>query len=142
MPEAQAQFSLGRGVTLDNHTNSLAEVSDNMQRHLHICTPQHSSGPWSFSASDSAPGSQTKQPRIRVDQFCVYGDLDGAKKLSFLIEYMHPHKLSVGSLRAGLRSMVLRRDIVDQTTIPVYREHADGSKEGDEAAKKAKLGYG
>ncbi|MCJ1449402.1 MAG: hypothetical protein MMC23_009922, partial [Stictis urceolatum] len=35
MPEARADFGLGQGVTFDNHINSLAEISDDIQRRLH-----------------------------------------------------------------------------------------------------------
>ena len=142
MPKARADFGLGQGVTFDNHINSLAEISDDIQRRLHVRTPEHSPSCSSdSSASDSASGSPTKQPRTRGDQFCVYGDVNGAKKLLFLIEYKPPHKLFTGNLRAGLRDMNLKKDVFNRTTIPVFRERGGSSTDGDETAREAKLQY-
>ena len=77
IPAARDEFHLGDGVQFDNHANSLESLSNHPSR----------------------SGSS------RPDQFCIHRVDNGAKSLLTTVEYKPPHKLSVESLRNGLRSM-------------------------------------
>ena len=49
---------------------------------------------------------------------CVFRNIDGNRSLLFVREYKAAHKLSVEYLRAGLRPMNVREDVVQRPTIP------------------------
>ncbi|KAL9122915.1 MAG: hypothetical protein Q9187_000527 [Circinaria calcarea] len=113
MDPARTQFQLGQGVTFDNHTNSLSDAAEEVQQYLHIRTPRASPQP----SSSSSSGSDSKPTRTRADQFCVFRNSDGIRKLLLVVEYKPPHKLSVGNLQAGFRPMNIE-DILMAATIP------------------------
>ncbi|MCJ1267059.1 hypothetical protein MMC22_006944 [Lobaria immixta] len=115
---ARDRFGLGRGVTFENHTNSLSDTAEEVQEHLHIRTPPMRSS--SFS-SDLNSDPHSKPTQTRADQFCVYSNLDGNKNLLFVVEYKPPHKLTTGNLKAGCREMKIEK-ILGQATTPTESE--------------------
>ena len=94
IPAAQDEFHLGNGVQFDNHANSLESQSNQPSR----------------------SGSS------RPDQFCIHRVDDGAKSLLATVEYKPPHKLPVGSLRNGLRSMDFWEKVAKARTVPTTEE--------------------
>lgn len=80
IPDARREFQLGSGIQFDNHADALDgdEVSQ-----LEASNPQ----------------------RPRPDQFCIHRVDGSTNSLLTTVEYKPPHKLSVESLRAGLRPM-------------------------------------
>ena len=94
IPAARGEFHLGDGVQFDNHANSLE--------------------------------TQSKQPSrsgsSRPDQFCIHRVDNGAKSLLTSVEYKPPHKLSVESLRNGLRSMNFLEKVVKARDVPTTEE--------------------
>lgn len=68
--------------------------------------------------SDNAEEVLERQKRSRTDQACVFRNIHGNRSLLFVREYKAAHKLSVDYLRAGLRPMNLREDVVQRPTIP------------------------
>ncbi|KIX92010.1 uncharacterized protein Z520_12281 [Fonsecaea multimorphosa CBS 102226] len=53
-----------------------------------------------------------------IDPACVFRDSDGKRSLLLVREYKAAHKLSPEHLRAGLRPMDVRDEVVQRTTIP------------------------
>ena len=145
MPEAQAELDLEGKTVFENHPNSLNDVAEEVQQRLHLHTPRTRSSPSiSSSSSESGSTSQTplKQPSTRADQFCVYRETNGAKRLLFLVEYKPPHKLSTGNLRAGLRDMDLKKEVFDRVKIPAYKEKPEEQMTPvDEDIRQEKLQY-
>lgn len=80
IPDARREFQLGSGIQFDNHTNVLDEDEDGQSE---ASNPQ----------------------RPRPDQFCIHRVDGSTNSLLTTVEYKPPHKLSVESLRAGLRPM-------------------------------------
>jgi hypothetical protein len=68
--------------------------------------------------SDNAEEVLARQKRSRTDQACVFRNIHGNRSLLFVREYKAAHKLSVEYLRAGLRPMNLREDVVQRLMIP------------------------
>jgi hypothetical protein len=91
MPEAQSLLNQCNEIEFENHLNTL---SDNVEEVLE------------------------RQKRSRTDQACVFRNIQGTRSLLFVREYKAAHKLSVEYLRAGLRPMNLREDVVQRPTIP------------------------
>lgn len=52
--------------------------------------------------SESGDGMGLRQKTSRIDQACVFRQVDGKRCLSLVREYTAPHKLTVEYLRAGL----------------------------------------
>ncbi|KAI2887417.1 hypothetical protein CBS11852_7480 [Aspergillus niger] len=100
LPAARDEFSLGDGVQFSNHTNSLNE--------------------------NGAPEADASQPsnvhHPRPDQFCIHRVDDNTTNLLTSVEYKPPHKLSVATLRMGLRPMDLWKDMVRSNKIPTNQE--------------------
>ena len=145
IPEAQAGLGLDEKIEFDNHANSLSDMAKEVQERLHLHTPRASPSQSSLSTS-SEPISMSppspKRPRARADQFCVYGESGGTRRLLFLIEYKPPHKLSVGNLRAGLRNMNIKEEVFDRIKIPVFKEKPEEQMTtADEDARQEKLQY-
>ncbi|OAP55383.1 hypothetical protein AYL99_10356 [Fonsecaea erecta] len=66
-----------------------------------------------------APQSETKRPRpSAVDQACIFRHSSGERSLLVVREYKAAHKLSTAYLRAGLRPMAVRAEVVQRATIP------------------------
>lgn len=80
IPDARREFQLGSGIQFDNHTNVLDEDEDGQSE---ASNPQ----------------------RPRPDQFCIHRVDGSTNSLLTTVEYKPPHKLSVESLRTGLRPM-------------------------------------
>ena len=152
IPKARAELGLGEKIKFENHTNSLSdqaeevqeriiEVTEGVRRGLRFRTP---SPPSLTSSSETEATSEAKPrlPRTRADQFCVYGEENAVNRLLFLVEYKAPHKLSVGNLKAGVRDMDIKEEVLDRVKIPVYKEkpEADMTPE-DEIARQEKLQY-
>ena len=94
IPEARAEFRLGNGVRFDNHANAL-DRDDETDASL---------------PSNSRPS--------KPDQFCIHR-MDGNRStLLTTVEYKPPHKLSVASLRGGLRPMDFWREVVQPDRLP------------------------
>ena len=90
-PEAQALVNRCGELEFENHLNSLSENAEEVLE---------------------------RQRRSRIDQACVSRNIDGNRTLSFVREYKAPQKLTVEYLRAGLRSMDVREEVVQRLTIP------------------------
>ncbi|CAG8945137.1 unnamed protein product [Penicillium salamii] len=94
IPEAREEFRLGNGVRFDNHANALDKDDE---------------------ADASLPS--TSRPS-KPDQFCIHR-MDGNRStLLTTVEYKPPHKLSVASLRRGLRPMDFWREVVQPDRVP------------------------
>ena len=92
MTAAQKLVNHCTGVEFSNHLNALAEESV----------------------------SEGKRPRLSpVDQGCVYRRVDGKRSLLLIREYKPAHKLTSPYLRAGLRPMTIRDEVVQRATIPI-----------------------
>jgi hypothetical protein len=85
LPAARDESGLGDGIQFSNHTNSLNENE-------------------AIEADASQPSS-VHHPR--PDQFCIHRVDDNTTTLLTSVEYKPPHKLSVATLRMGLRPMNL-----------------------------------
>ncbi|KAJ6105282.1 hypothetical protein N7523_010092 [Penicillium sp. IBT 18751x] len=100
LPAARDEFGLGDGIQFSNHTNSLNE--------------------------NGAPEADASQPsnvhHPRPDQFCIHRVDDNTTTLLTSVEYKPPHKLSVATLRMGLRPMDLWKDMVRSNKIPTNQE--------------------
>ncbi|KAL4994947.1 hypothetical protein BDV10DRAFT_142818 [Aspergillus recurvatus] len=97
IPAAREEFMLGDGIWFDNHTNALTESQaelDASHPHPHISR------------------------RPRPDQFCIHRVDGSTNSLLLTVEYKPPHKLSVETLRAGLRPMELWEEMVKCNTVP------------------------
>ena len=95
IPEAQPLLNGCKELEFENHLNSLSENAEDVLE---------------------------RQKRSRIDQACVFRNIDGNRSLSFVREYKAPHKLTVEYLRAGLRHMDVREDVVQRLTIPQESE--------------------
>jgi Phosphotransferase enzyme family len=91
IPEAQSLLNECDEVEFENHLNTL---------------------------SDNAEEVLERQKRSRTDQACVFRNIHGDRSLLFVREYKAAHKLSVEYLRAGLRPMNLREEVVQRPMIP------------------------
>ncbi|CAG7934244.1 unnamed protein product [Penicillium olsonii] len=100
LPAARDEFGLGDGIQFSNHTNSLTENE----------TPE----------ADASQPSSIHHPR--PDQFCIHRVDDTTTTLLTSVEYKPPHKLSVATLRMGLRPMDLWKDMVRSNKIPTNQE--------------------
>ncbi|KKK15428.1 hypothetical protein AOCH_007772 [Aspergillus ochraceoroseus] len=97
IPSAREEFCLGDGMWFENHANTLEEnPPENQQR---------------------ADSSSTNRPS-RPDQFCIHRVNGNTMALLTTVEYKPPHKLSIETLRDGLRSMNFYHEIVEQETVP------------------------
>ncbi|CAG8161735.1 unnamed protein product, partial [Penicillium nalgiovense] len=97
---ARDEFGLGDGIQFSNHTNSLNENE-------------------AIEADASQPSS-VHNPR--PDQFCIHRVDGNTTTLLTSVEYKPPHKLSVSTLRLGLRPMDLWKDMVKSNKIPTNQE--------------------
>ncbi|KAF4154937.1 hypothetical protein KXV55_002810 [Aspergillus fumigatus] len=94
IPEAREEFRLGNGVWFDNHANALDEDDE-------------------VDASEPSTIKPSKP-----DQFCIHR-MDGNRStLLTTVEYKPPHKLSVASLREGLRPMNFWQEVVQPDRVP------------------------
>lgn len=93
---ARDEFGLGDGIQFNNHTNSLNKNE-------------------AIKADTSQPSS-IHYPR--PNQFCIHRVDDNTITLLTSVEYKPPHKLSIATLRMGLRLMDLWKDIVRSNKIP------------------------
>ncbi|KAJ5932869.1 hypothetical protein N7516_007358 [Penicillium verrucosum] len=100
LPAARDELCLGDGIQFSNHTNSL---NDND----------------TTEADASQPSSV---PNPRPDQFCIHRVDGNTATLLTTVEYKPPHKLPVATLRIGLRSMDLWKDMVKSNKIPTNKE--------------------
>ncbi|KAJ5152424.1 hypothetical protein N7492_009704 [Penicillium capsulatum] len=100
IPPARDEFGLGDGIRFSNHTNSL---NDN-----------------EAIEADASQPSSVHHPR--PDQFCIHRVDGNASTLLTTVEYKPPHKLSVATLRMGLRPMDLWKEMVRSNKIPTNQE--------------------
>lgn len=68
--------------------------------------------------SDNEEEVLERQKRSRTDQACVFRSIQGNRSLLFVREYKAAHKLSIEYLRAGLRPINVREEVVQRPTIP------------------------
>jgi serine/threonine protein kinase len=95
IPAAREEFMLGDGIWFDNHTNALTESQVEL---------------------DTNHPPNLRRPR--PDQFCIHRVDGSTNSLLLTVEYKPPHKLSVETLRAGLRPMELWEEMVKCNTVP------------------------
>ncbi|THC89327.1 hypothetical protein EYZ11_011230 [Aspergillus tanneri] len=100
LPPARDEFGLGDGIQFSNHMNSLNENE-------------------AIEADASQPSSVH---RPRPDQFCIHRVDGNITTLLTTVEYKPPHKLSVATIRMGLRPMDLWKDMVRSNKIPTNQE--------------------
>lgn len=94
IPEAREEFRLGNGLWFDNNANALDEDDE----------------------VDASEQSTTKPSK--PNQFCIHR-MDGNRStLLTTVEYKPPHKLSVASLREGLRPMDFWQEVVQPDRVP------------------------
>ena len=103
-PQDGQKFSLGQGVTFENHTNTLSDFAEEVQAHLPLST-------------SSTHPHHTPKP-IYADQICIYKKEGGETELLFIREYKAPHKLTKEALRVGLRAMDLPAEVINRSMIP------------------------
>ncbi|GLA56090.1 hypothetical protein AnigIFM63604_004386 [Aspergillus niger] len=90
---AREEFQLGNGIQFDNHANAL-------------------------DAIDSDQSKTDKSANSRPDQYCIHR-VDCDKNTTIMtVEYKPPHKLSVETLRAGLRPMRFWNEVVRPDSVP------------------------
>ncbi|KAI3128006.1 hypothetical protein CBS147325_9926 [Penicillium roqueforti] len=92
---ARDEFGLGDGIQFNNHTNSLNENEAEV---------------------DASQPSSVHNPR--PDQFCIHRVDGNTTTLLTSVEYKPPHKLSVSTIRLGLRP-ILWKDMVKSNKIPI-----------------------
>ncbi|KAL4931879.1 uncharacterized protein BDV17DRAFT_279971 [Aspergillus undulatus] len=100
LPAARDEFGLGDGIQFSSHTNSLNENE----------VPE----------ANASQSSSVHHPR--PDQFCIHRVDGNTTTLLTSVEYKPPHKLSVATLRMGLRPMDLWKDMVRSNKIPTSHE--------------------
>ncbi|EEA18486.1 hypothetical protein TMatcc_001228 [Talaromyces marneffei ATCC 18224] len=115
------KFNLRGNVTFENHANTLTDesriVTDMSYLRLEQEGPRRSERlagrsrdtSRSTSRARRQTAAQSRRPRPRADQFCVYNRGPDENIPSFLIEYKAPHKLSLAHIKAGLQDMELDR---------------------------------
>ena len=117
----QDEFTLGNGIFFDNHPNALSDAAEEVSQRLENLQP--------FTPIRAIPSFSG----LRADQICVYTaaeDDDTPRKLAFVVEYKAPHKLTLASLRLGLREMDIK-SVVDRDLVPTaenpdhFQYHAD-----------------
>ena len=97
-------WTLGKGLVFDNHTNGLSDLDEDVRARLHL------------SAAPSEPQGRLKP--IPADQICVLKTENEMAELLFVIEYKAPQKISKEILRTGLRAMNVPNEVVNRSTIP------------------------
>ncbi|KAJ5768136.1 hypothetical protein N7533_000719 [Penicillium manginii] len=100
IPAARNEFGLDDGIQFSNHTNTLNENQTTQASESQISSIQHP----------------------RPDQFCIHRVDGNTNTLLVSVEYKPPHKLSVATLRMGLRPMDLWKDLVRSNKIPTGQE--------------------
>ena len=100
VPAACDEFGLGDGIQFSNHTNSL--------------------GGNETIEADTSQSTRTFHPR--PDQFCIHRVDGNTNTLLTTVEYKPPHKLPVATLRMGLRTMDLWKDMVRSNKIPTDQD--------------------
>ncbi|KAF7879510.1 hypothetical protein EAF04_000706 [Stromatinia cepivora] len=105
------EFNVNSGIQFDNHPNGLSDTGEEVAQRIRSSppsTPHRSIPPLSG---------------LRADQICVYTHENGdpaLRKLAFVVEYKAPHKLSLASLRFGLREMDIK-SIINAPCIPTAK---------------------
>ncbi|KAL4888469.1 hypothetical protein BDV59DRAFT_211074 [Aspergillus ambiguus] len=92
--DAREEFRLGNGVWFDNHANALDEDDEIEDRQTSSTNPSKS------------------------DQFCIHGVDGTTSTLLTTVEYKPSHKLSLASLREGLRPMDFWQEVVEPDIVP------------------------
>ena len=64
------------------------------------------------------PGESARPQPSAIDQACIFRHSNGERSLLLVREYKAAHKLSPEYLRAGLRPMAVRDEVVQRATIP------------------------
>ncbi|OQD72493.1 hypothetical protein PENDEC_c021G06128 [Penicillium decumbens] len=100
IPAARNEFGLGDGIQFSNHTNTLNENQ----------------------ATEASESQISSIHHPRPDKFCIHRVDGNTNTLLTSVEYKLPHKLSVATLRMGLRPMDLWRDLVRPNKIPTDQE--------------------
>jgi len=123
--DVQAEFALGDGIFFDKHPNALSVAAEEVSQRLENLRP--------FTLTRAIPSFSN----LWADQICVYtaSENDGTpRKLAFVVEYKAPYKLTLASLRSGLRSGLREMEIkivIDRASLPTaenpehFEYHAD-----------------
>ncbi|KAK9492622.1 hypothetical protein V1508DRAFT_323938, partial [Lipomyces doorenjongii] len=99
IPDAREEFKLEDGVRFDSHANALTDVE-----------------------SDKPDVEDQSSVRLPVPDKFFYRVKGNTNTLCTTAEYKPPHKLSVESLRAGLRPMDFYEKVVQPETIPTNQD--------------------
>ncbi|KAJ5353811.1 hypothetical protein N7541_006375 [Penicillium brevicompactum] len=91
IPAARQEFHLGDGIAFKDHGNALDPVKGEESVITGPCRP---------------------------DQYCIHRVNEGTGTLLTTVEYKPPHKLSVASLRIGLREMDFWDEVVRPNFVP------------------------
>ncbi|KAF4123118.1 Conserved hypothetical, protein [Geosmithia morbida] len=98
-------FEIGDGIVFENHPHAISEVAEEVAERPTSTPPQ-------------TPDQTRDLNQLRPDQICVYRSSNGERKMVYVTEYKAPHKLTVSSLRAGLRPMNIYDEVVNRAMIP------------------------
>ena len=88
------------------------------QKLVNHCTEVEFQNHLNALAEESTSEEKRRRPSP-VDQGCIYRRVNGERSLLLIREYKPAHKLTSPCLRAGLRPMTIRDEVVQRATIPL-----------------------
>src|SRR5271154_351884 len=115
IPEAKDLLHGCDEMEFENHLNTLSDKAEEVVQRQEVA--QHQKG-----AMDQVETQVDHQRRSAIDQACVFRNAQGDRSLLFVREYKAAHKLTVEYLRAGLRPMEVREEVIQRATIPTDPE--------------------
>lgn len=126
-PSSATQLDLRGPVRFENHLNVLQKASEIQE----IPPP-----PQPTPVTPPHQSTDPSLPRLNIDQVCVYtADPNNptVQEPRLIIEYKAPHKISPEQLRAGLRTVDIYNEVVQQPRAP---SQADADARFDYFAKQ------
>ncbi|KAF1807928.1 hypothetical protein P152DRAFT_453300 [Eremomyces bilateralis CBS 781.70] len=109
-PRCHDEFGIGNGIVFENHPNIASDVAEEPRERIMSQTP--------LPRQDR---TYSNFHQLRADQICVYkydGYQPDRRRMTFVVEYKAPHKLTLPHLRLGLREMDVYNDVVNRATKP------------------------
>lgn len=133
--QARKELKLEKGITFENHINSLSDLAEEVQQ-MALQTPRQGSQlTTSVSSSGSESDSSVRPKKPNADQFCVFKNQDSSRQLAFLVEYKPPFRLSADNLTRGFRPLDFDY-LLSTPTMPPQKEEGE-----DPAVTEARLQY-